>query len=170
MGLEGRSLKWTFFQCLLLTLITPALFPSIQIQFFAAFLIILTYQKNYISTLWGAFFCGVILDLFSSQSRFGLYPLNFCLTIALLFPQRKNFFADSLSTLPMMTFFFSIISTFFHLILLSIFEKSIPWNLGWIFSDFMVMPIADATFAFVWFVLPYLFFGKPVRRGKEYFI
>lgn len=169
MSLTRKSLLISFLSTLLLTLFVPAVLPGLQMQFFIPFLIIAFYQKSLLQSLWLALSCGMILDLFSSHEHFGLYPLNFFLTTVLIFGNRKHFFADSLSTLPIMTYTFSVISTALQTLLLHFFEKPIILSWSWVIIDLFLMPSFDATFGFIWFIMPSLLFGSPIRRGHEYF-
>lgn len=150
-------------------LTVPALAPQLRLSFFAPFLIIGCYQKSLPKCLWLAFLCGVILDLLSSNPHFGLYSLDFCLTLMLLYPQRRNFFADNLSTLPIMTFFFGAVSSLIMAILLYSVEMRNIASGPWMITDVILMPAFDACYAFVCFILPGIVLGKPRRRGKDYF-
>lgn len=44
------------------------------------------------------------------------------------------------------------------------------FSASWIFADMIVLPSADAIFAFTVFIVPSYLFGKPQRRGKDYFM
>jgi len=148
----------------------PALYSQLRLMFFAPFLIIACYQKPLGSCLWLAFFCGLLLDLFSSGTRFGLHALNFCVTILVLYPQRRNFFADSLSTLPIMTFGFSLFSTLLMASLLYFLESRNVFSWSWIFSDLIFMPILDAFYSFFVFILaPLALVRRGYRRNKRYY-
>lgn len=93
-NLDRKRLDITFGICLLFALGLPVLFPLTRLTFFAPFLIIAYYKASLKKCLWVALLCGVIVDLLSSYTRFGLYSVDYCLTTALLYPQRRNFFAD----------------------------------------------------------------------------
>lgn len=168
--LNRKHLNLIFFFCLLLTLISPSLYANARIIFFAPFLIIACYQRKLFYCLWIALGCGLIMDLLSANTRLGIHSLNYCLTLILLYPQKKNFFADSLSTLPIMTFLFSSVSTLLMAILLYSLEMKnvLSWN--WLWTDLLLMPAVDAAYAFGCFILPALLFGKPRRRGSDYFL
>ncbi|MEI8365261.1 MAG: rod shape-determining protein MreD [Parachlamydiaceae bacterium] len=168
-NLNSKALKWAFVFCLLLTLTIPALYPSLRLLFFSPFLVIAIYQKPLSTCLWYAFICGLILDLLSSSPRLGIHALNFCLTLAILYPQQRNFFADNLSTLPLMTFFFSTLSTAILATLMYTIEMHNIFSVRWAYTDLMLMSAADAAYAFIAFILPPLFFGKQRRSGKDYF-
>lgn len=108
------------------------------------------------------------MDLLSSQQHLGLYALNYCLTLWMIYPQKRNFFEDRLSTLPVMTYLFSFLSTLIHLLLLDSFEKSLSLSWIWVGTDLLLMPLADAFYAFIWFTLPSLFMPRAPKR--EYFV
>ena len=170
MNLSKKSTRSIFLLSAFLALSVPVLLPSFRILFFAPYLIIICYQKPYISCLWSALLCGIIIDLFSSPSRFGLQALNYCLTTGILWKQKRHFFADRLSTLPVMTYLFGLLSTCIQAIFTPTFtvETSLSWT--WIASDLICMPMLDAAYGFTLFILPHLVFGKPQRRGKDYFL
>ncbi|NGX42988.1 MAG: hypothetical protein K940chlam7_01278 [Chlamydiae bacterium] len=170
MNLHKKNLIFAFISTLLATLFSPIIFPSYKLLFFGAFLVILYYRKPFVTCLWGSLLCGLLFDLLSSHPRLGIYAINFTATTWVLYPQRRNFFADSLSTLPVMTFLFSVISTVFQGFLLYAFEGQICISKNWFLSDLFLMPLFDAVFAFCYFILPFVFFGKPIRKGKDYFL
>ncbi len=153
MNLRKKNLRTVFFISLCFTLFTPALFPSIKLFFFAPFIIILFYQKPFIKCLWGALLSGLIVDLFSAHSHLGLHAINYITAVTILYKQRKHFFSDSATTLPLMIFFFSIIATLLQIPILYVFEQKISLSKSWILSDLILMPFFDALYGFVFFVL-----------------
>lgn len=136
----------------------------------APLLVILFYKKTFFVCLWWTFACGIFMDLLASHAQFGLYAVNYCATTALLYGQRRNFFADSLSTLPLMTFFFSVSSTLIQAGLVFTFEKENVFSWQWAATDLIYMPALDSVYAFTFFIFPSLCFGKRPRRGKDYFL
>lgn len=169
MNLEQKRLLTTLICTVIPIACFPILFPSLRLIFFAPFIVVFYYKKSYEFCLWSSFLCGLAVDTLSSTMRLGLYAIDYCLTTALLYNQRRHFFADSITTLPIMVFFFSIISTLLQLLLIDIFEKGINVSWSWIATDLIYMPAIDALYAFVFFVLPSLLFGKRSRDGKDYF-
>lgn len=169
MNIDRKSLRFAFIFTLLATLLMPAIFPAARLTFFVPFLVILFYQKELSSCLWVALLCGFIIDLLSSHTLIGIHALNFCLTTWILYGQKRHFFADSITTLPMMTFFFSIMSTLIQLPLYYIFEGKMALSWSWALTDLLIMPAADAAFAFAIFILPAFALGKRPRRGSDYF-
>lgn len=170
LNLTDKSLLLTFAVCALLTIAIPSLYPTMRLSYFIPFLVIVCYQMTLSRALWIAFGCGMVLDLLTAHTRLGLYAMDFCVTLAMLYPQRRNFFADSLSTLPIMTFLFSTLSTLVMAIMLYVIEMKSVFSWSWFLTDLLVLPAADALFAFAVFIGPAYFLGRPQRRGKDYFL
>lgn len=166
-----KNLLTLFFVGLFFTLATPVFFPSLKLFYFIPFLIRSIYIKPLKSSLWYAFFIGCILDLFSADARFGFFSCNYVTTTYFLYRIKKHFFEDSFTTLPVMTFFFSSISSFLLWGILLILEKHfLPLYPTFLLSDFFFMPLGDAFFAALVFTLPDIIFGKPERKGSDYFM
>lgn len=144
--------------------------PSTHLLFFAPYLILCLYKSSMRAILWNSVACGAILDLFSSSPHFGLTAVNYTLTAVLLYPQRLNFFVDKISTLPLMTSFFSLLSTLLHLLLLLCVGHPRSLHFHMIFTDFIAMPIADGLYALLCFTLPahsYHFTKKSLQKLKQ---
>jgi rod shape-determining protein MreD len=160
-----NRILFLFFYALAIAITFPTLFPQLRLMFFAPFLVFVFYHKNKILSLWISLLCGLIVDLLSAQTRLGFYALNYCLTTSILYSQKRNFFEDSLMTLPVMTFFFSFLSTFIQFCLLYIFGQGLLLSWEWVNNDLLWMPFKDALYAGIAFSLPALFFPKlPKRR------
>lgn len=169
-NLEYKSITLAFLAALIPTLFFPSCFSNVPLTFFAPFLAIVYYQKSYLVSLWASLLCGFILDLLAVNTQMGLHAIGYCLTTALLYKQRRHFFADSISTLPLMTFFFASLSTVWQLVLMYTLRQDIPLYWDWIITDLIYMPALDALYAFCCFNLLAISFGRRQRRGKEYFL
>jgi hypothetical protein len=169
MNLRKRNCHVMFIVALLLTLFSPVLAPSAKFLFFIPYLIVLFYKHPYFKCLWGAFLCGLIIDLLSSQTRIGLWTLNYTVTTLLLYKQRLNFFGDKQSTLPLMTFLFSLISTGIQWTLLLVFENAFSISFKSVFTDLLFMPFLDSVYAYIIFVLPWVLVHPQPRKGSDYF-
>lgn len=169
MNLAQKSLLWTFLITLILTLFAPIACPLLYLSYFAPFLIVLYYQKPFLISLWGSLLCGLIIDLLSSKTPLGFYALNYTLATSLLYHHRQNFFGDSLSTLPVMVFFFASLSSLMQTGLMYVFEKQFALSWHWVANDLIVMPAYEGAFAFILFILPWRLLGKQPRKGREYF-
>jgi rod shape-determining protein MreD len=117
-----------------------------------------------------AFFFGLLLDFLSSSSFLGLNVTSYCAATALLYPQRRNFFADNVSTLPLLTFFSAVSLTMLQLILTYIFERHILITLEWAITNIVLFPLFDSMYAFAVFLLPSMLFGKRRRYGNDFFM
>lgn len=169
MNLTQRNSKFLFFAAWLLALFTPLYFPFIKLIWFAPYLITLYYQKPLVTCLWVSLGCGCLMDLTTSTDHFGLHAFNYVIVSGLLYGQKRHFFGDNRSTLPIMTYFFSFLSTIIHSILLNLFEDRNIISIVWILRDLTLMPFADAAYAFLIFVLPWRLLGTKPRTGQDYF-
>jgi len=140
----------------------PCLFPAARLTFFAPYLVILFYRKPFIRCLWISLFCGLLLDLVSSQLHFGLYALSYVATTALLYRQKQFFFEDSLTTLPVMTFFFSVTSTFINGFLVTLLHKEASLSFGWVITDLIFLSIIDSIYAVMLLLIPIYWSRRPV--------
>lgn len=165
-SLYHKRLDFAFALCLALTVVMPTLWPGLRLSYFAPFLVIACYQKPLTSCLWLAILCGVILDLLSSYTHLGMTSLNYCLTLLIVYPQRRNFFADNLSTLPIMTTLFAVISTWIAGFLLYSLEMQNIFSWHWIFSDVIGMSFADSFYAFLCFIVPAQFSFSRKRPSR----
>jgi rod shape-determining protein MreD len=152
MHIKSRAAFWI---ALSGALFGPLLLPRCHLYYFAPYFVVCAYQHSKLALLWRAYLCGVILDLLSSTPFFGLSSLNYCLASWLLYGQTRNFFEDKLSTLPLMTFLFSLLSTLIALILAFFFAQSYPLSCAWMATDLVIMPLADSIYALLVFSLPF---------------
>ena len=118
------------------------------------------FKTRRLTALWISLLCGSILDLLAANTRFGLYAFNTCLTTWILYRQKRNFFEDSLSTIPLMTLFFSITSTLLQVVLLYTLDRGIAISWMWAVTDLLVLPLADAAYALLFFTLPLALLGQ----------
>ncbi len=141
----------------------PLWFPKLQLLFFAPYLICMLYKHPFFSNLWRCVLAGLIVDLFSSAPLFGLTSLNYLVVLLILRTQKHNFFQDKLATIPLMTAFFSILSTFFSALFLLIFTQNSLFSARWIVTDLFEMALLDALYAFILFSLPFQLTKKIAR-------
>lgn len=157
------ALLGTFFTAFFSNLLFPLFFPKLHLLFFVPFLIFVYYRYSFLTTLWIVSCTGLVNDLFASHF-FGISSINYLLTTLLIYRWKNHFFVDKLSTLPVMTALFSSLSSILHWLLLFFLDQSFPLSPTFVFTDFFLMPIADALFAFAFFTLP-LMIKK--RRGAS---
>ncbi len=170
MNLYHKNLTGVFFISLIMALVMPTLAPSFRFYFFIPFIIISYYQKPLITCLWYSIVCGVILDLLTTDARLGIHALTYCLGTMILYQQRKNFFADYLTTLPLMVLFFSVLTTGIENGILFGMGKAPAFTMGWLLCDMLLLPVFDSVYAFSVFIVPSLIFGKRQMKGNDYFM
>lgn len=158
-----------FAYTLLLFFLLPLQWPNLHLLYFAPFLAIAIYKTTRVNALWLAFFCGIIVDLLSAQTRLGMHALNYCITIFILYGQRKNFFEDRYSTFPTMTFLFAFISTLIQVGLLNLFGHGVILSWAFVKSDLFWMPLRDALYAAIAYTLPLSFCKPPQKRQTSLF-
>lgn len=151
-------LLYVFLITLLCTLFSTAVYPQIHLIPFAAFFALLYLRTSLTASLWIALGCGLLLDLISSDLRFGFYALNTCLTTLLLHRQKKHFFEEKLHSICLLTGSISASITIFHWVFYS--TTHLECNLSWklFFIDFILLPICDALAVFLWIYLPVILF------------
>lgn len=170
MNLSNKRLDVAFGLCLLLTLTIPNFFPWMRLLFFAPFVIMAIYKRPRVKAMCLAAVCGLIIDLLAANSRLGIHMTAYALASAALYSQKRNFFADSLTTLPIMTFLFSILSSALTILLYLLFDKLPSLSIMWAMTDLFLLPLADAFYGFIVFILPVRLFGKAPRKGQDYFL
>ena len=148
-----------------LTLLVELLFPSIGEALWAPFLVDTFYRKNKINALIWALAAGILPELLSPHTPFGLFSLVYVMSTFLLYDKKQYFFIDHLTTLPLMTFFFSAISTLLLALLVQL-----PLSLSWAASDLIFRPFLIGIISFLLYTLPQWFFSPKRRAGKEYFL
>lgn len=158
-----------FLAGLFFTLTMPILFPMLHLLYFPAFLVRCLYTLPLSRTLWFAALSGLVIDLLSPNEKLGLNAASYLITLLILTRARRHFFEDSLSTLPILVFFFSAIQGAIHLLLTILMERPLPITPEFLLGDLILMPFLDALFAALVFTLPYSYFRTPQRRGQDYF-
>lgn len=147
-------LWFSFALALFATLFGSVFFPLVHLTTFAPFLGIVYHKETLSKSLWIALGCGVILDLLSSEMRFGLYSLNFVLITLALYAQKKHFFEDKPLGLSLFTVLIAASSTLLQLILAHLFDRGIPFSSSMIAVDVFLMSAVDGLYAFLWFTCP----------------
>ncbi len=161
--------KTAFFLSLFFLLVGPIFFPKLHTLYLAPYLVISLYQHSKFGVLWRALFCGILLDLLSSGPFFGFSALEFCFVSWLLQSQTRNFFVDKLSTLPLMSYLFTLLSTGFSYIFNIFFNDAAAPTLFWVFSDLICMPLIEAFYALLVFSLPFelIYLFKKLRLARK---
>ena len=155
-----------FIYSLFLAIFLPTLLSGGYLLFFAPSIILSFYRYPLPICLWWAIICGFIIDLYSSQTRLGVYAINYCLVSLCLYRYKFHFFEDYLSTLPIMTFCFVILSTFFQLMFFYVIGNSIHISFDWIINNFIFTPFLNASYAILAFTIPSLIIPYINRNAR----
>jgi rod shape-determining protein MreD len=139
--------------------------PYVHLLVFSPFLGLLYTRCNFVKALWIASLCGFVMDLLSSEFRFGIQALAYALTTLLLYKQKKHFFEDKPLALSLFTLLISIVSTLCQWSLISLFDRALPLSGKFLFTDLVVMPLVDAGYAFLWFSCPMMLFLHLKKKG-----
>ncbi len=136
--------------------------PAWRLSFFAPFLVLMFYKKSLAQCLWIAFGCGLFIDLLAPYPRLGILAITYCLTTAVVYRGKSSFFEDGLASLPVMTFLFAGISTAIQVLPLKLFANAPILSWYWVATDLLLLPLADALYAWIWFAFPaYLLRRRP---------
>jgi rod shape-determining protein MreD len=165
-----NSISSVFFYSLLQVLIFPMLFPSWHLTFFAPFLIFSYYRSSFLSCLWLSLLCGIIIDILSAAPYLGIHAMNYCVVTWILYQQKQNYFEDSLSTLPLLTAFFAVLSTLIQAVLMYLTNSPIDFSWLWVSSDLIKMSLWDALYAFMWFTVPLSLLPRPPQRRDSFLL
>jgi rod shape-determining protein MreD len=143
---------FTYAYCLAMLL--PLFFPFLHLLYFAPFLILCFNRCSLMGCLWWALICGLVVDLFSSETRLGTYAINYCLTTLCLYRYRFHFFEDGFSTLPVLSFGFTCIFTLIQVAIFYLIDKPITLTVEWLINDLIFFPTQAAIYSILAFSLP----------------
>lgn len=169
-----RQNTWPFFLIALFFALTP-LFPVLP---FSPYLAILYRRSEWIKALWVSALCGFVLDLLST-SPFGLHALQMLLVTLLLY-RLRIYFVDKPIGLASYTALISLAWTLLSRFSLILYDSSLPFTFKGLITDFILMPLGDALYAFLFFSCPFilyqllrklyfhfLFLKKEINKKKE---
>lgn len=165
---NGPSLLPYFCFATFLVFFGDALYPGIKLAFYAPLIVICFYRLPFILCLWVSLACGLLIDLLASTQMFGVHALNYCLSTALIYGRRQNFYNDSISTIPVLTALFSVSSTLLQLIFLFSMDKSFTLTWKWVATDIILMTLLDSAYAFSCFTLPYVLLNMRPQRHRSF--
>ncbi|MFT4554623.1 MAG: rod shape-determining protein MreD [Chlamydiales bacterium] len=165
---NGPSLLPYFFLATFAVLFGDALYPGIKLAFYAPLIVTCYYRLPFTLCLWVSFSCGLVLDLLSSSQMFGMHALNYCFSTVLIYARKQNFYDDSISTLPVLTAFFSVTSTLLQLLFQYSLGLSFAITLKWIVTDVILMTLVDSVYAFSCFTLPFILLNLRPKRHRSF--
>lgn len=164
--MRSRPLVFPFCLSFFALLFAPLFFPTIRLVAFAPFLVFVFLRRPFFPSLWIATFCGLLVDLCNTDTRFGLFSLTYLVTASICYRINAYFFEDSPLSISLYTAFIASVFSIFQMIFLSFFHKSLPFNWQVAFTNFLFMPLLDALYAFIWFSSPLVLYTIFSGRKK----
>ena len=151
-------LFFPFFLSFLWLLFGTIFLPHLRVLVFAPFFAFLFLRKPLLYSMWVSSLCGLLIDLLSSETKFGLFFICTLLTTVCIHRFKHYFYDEKLISIPCYTALFSFVFTLFHTLWL-------PSHFS--FLNFLILPMIDATYAFFWFACPLLLYNGIMKlRGK----
>lgn len=149
-----------FLFCFITTWFSPIITALPKLTFFAPYLIFVLYRKKTLDLLWQTFFVGCILDLLAAHTPFGFWVSNYLVTICIISYCKRFFFEDKFLAIPILTFIFALLSTFFYTLFFALFISHIKLSSAFIAFDFLLLPLVDAVYALLFFSLPIHYYSS----------
>jgi len=143
--------------------------PTLPILPFIPFIVLCLLLKPLSQTLFLSGATGLLVDLISSDP-FGIHALNHTLTAALGLRGRLFFSAESPLQLSLYTAICSFISTGLQIALLFLFDRRITFQGKWWVTEWAILPLLDALYAFLWFAGPLALFRIAHRFWAIYWL
>lgn len=150
--MHTKKLFWLSFFLLLFC-------PSLPLLFFAPYIVAAFYRFSLFSTLLRALGVAFLINIFSSTQIFGLLPLSYSLAVILLSFHGHYFFTDKWSTLPLMTYLFSLYSSLIYFLLFPLFGLSFSLTPRLLLTEILLSPLSDTLLAGIVVLL--------MHRGKK---
>lgn len=146
-----------------------SLYPHLPIVPFTPFLAVLCLVAPLPRALLFATIAGLVIDLLSNDP-FGVTAVSFTLTTLFCYRWRSLFSLDSPLAFALLTALVSFISTQLQLALFFLFDRRIGFLGSWWLTQWILLPLFDATFALIWFVGPLMLYKKLHRKWLVYWL
>ena len=148
--------------------IKSALWPSLPIMPFVAFLTFCFYHRSKLTCLWYGFLIGLFLDLIASSHPFGTLLISYTLSTAIMYDRKPLLFEDSIFSVPILSFLFCIILSLTNTFYSYCFE--IPISISWrlITQEIMFTPLYNALFVLFAYMIPLHYIRYRFRKRKGF--
>ncbi len=161
---ESVPLSFAFILVLIALIFFPIFFPNIRLIAFAPFFSLVFIRKPFKSSLWIIGACSLLMDLTSSQMRFGLWTLNGTLTLLTTYRFKHYFYEDKASAVCLYSTLIACISSLWQLVLMYQFSSSL-FSIQTVIFDCIFMSVLDAFYAFFWFTCPMRIYAYVKKVG-----
>lgn len=149
-----KQLYPPFLLALSVAILGTVFFPTIRLFAFAPFLALVFIRADFVTALWVAAITGLLIDLLSSQMRFGAYSFCYSLTAALVYHQKRHFFVDKPLALSLYTALIASLCSSLELLFLYALDACPPVNVRLFLIDILGMSLLDGVYAFLCFTCP----------------
>jgi hypothetical protein len=157
----------SFWLAFVAMLLGPVWAPSYPIYYYLPALVIICYKTTHFNAISAATCCGVLIDLFSQSFKMGLHTLPLTLTLLIGYPLKTLFFEDRFSTLPVLTFIFSILCSLFSWMMAFLFSGGLSFSKNWLWTDALVFGFYDALYGLVFFAIPF-YLTRQLSKIRQY--
>ena len=143
--------------------VAARILPAVHMLPFAGFFAVVSLRCSFITTLWWAVIAGGAIDLFSATLPFGAHMVKNVSACCILYHLHSLFFEEKPHSLSIYATLYALVLTLLQTFLFSFFD--IPLTIGWqaVLTEFVVMPLIDGIWTFVWIFIPlttYRFFAR----------
>lgn len=162
---ESVPLSFAFILVLIALIFFPIFFPNFRLIAFAPFYSLVFTRKSFKSSLWITGACSLLMDLASSQMRFGLWTLNGTLTLLSTYRFRHYFYEDKAFAVCIYSTLIACVSSLWQLVLMYQFSSSSLLSIQTVIFDCLFMSVLDAFYAFFWFTCPMRIYAYIKKMG-----
>lgn len=147
-----------------------ALFPNLSIIAYSPYLAFIFITNPLLKALWHSLFCGVIADCLQSYLPFGLCTIAYCLITLILYKQKWTIFEDSSYSLAIFSGIFSFLFSWIQLAVMYFIKIPIILSFKYFTFEFLIMPLIDASYAFICFTSLFLLISYIKKNRFPFFL
>lgn len=145
-----------------------SLFP---VLYFAPFFTTCYSRCSLFFCLWTSFFIGFFLDMCSTSTPLGFYPICSIITTIILYRWRVYFLEDKILTFSIYTGLYSLIYTLIFTLLHCFFDIKFKLSFLPFIFDITCLPILDTIYHLIFFSLPiWMYIFLTAREQKVLFL
>lgn len=165
-NLRRKSILFAFALAALLLVLLPVFGIVLHLHFFVPALVISVYQRQLSYCLWLGILAGILTGLFAGPEGIGIYSLAYVCSVLCIAYYRQFFFADSISTLPVLTAISSCVATIVIALTIVLLNKGLSLSIKLLFYDAVLMSLGDGLYAFILYTLPAVITHHYVSRRQ----
>lgn len=141
------------------------LYFQVEVSFFVPPLLIASSYIGLQSFLFVALAVGLFVDISQGSSCLGILGLSYVLAALTINSFKRLLFEESFTTLSIKTYFFCALSALFAIAEALVFDIQLPsYSIGWTINYCTLMPIIDASYAFLFFLFQSCYFQAIINE------